>query len=51
MKIVKQSVELVDYMGSDLLVVNAARVSFAKASEWDEALQETMKFLDAQNKS
>ena len=28
-------VELIDYMGSDLTVVNAARVSFAKTSEWD----------------
>jgi thymidylate synthase (FAD) len=35
MKIVKQSVELVDSMGSDLSVVNAARVSFAKESEWE----------------
>ena len=35
MKIAKQSVELVDYMGSDLSVVNAARVSFAKQSEWE----------------
>lgn len=30
MKIVEQSVELIDYMGSDLSVVNAARVSFHK---------------------
>tara|TARA_B100002019_G_scaffold215781_1_gene188377 strand:+ start:739 stop:1392 length:654 start_codon:yes stop_codon:yes gene_type:complete len=28
-------VELIDHMGSDLTVVNAARVSFAKESEWD----------------
>lgn len=28
-------VELVDWMGDDLSVVNAARVSFAKQSEWD----------------
>ena len=28
-------VELVDYMGSDLSVVNAARVSFNKESSWD----------------
>ena len=27
--------ELIDYMGSDLTVVNAARVSFAKESNWD----------------
>jgi thymidylate synthase (FAD) len=33
MKISKQSVELVDFMGSDLSVVNAARVSFAKVSD------------------
>ncbi len=39
MKIVQPSVHLVDSMGSDLSVVNAARVSFAKESEleykWD----------------
>jgi len=29
-------VELVDYMGSDLTVVNAARVSFNKESDWEE---------------
>lgn len=34
MKIVPMSVELVEHMGSDLSVVNAARVSFAKESEW-----------------
>ena len=28
-------VELIDHMGSDLRVVNAARVSFDKASQWD----------------
>jgi len=28
-------VQLVDYMGSDLSVVNAARVSFNKESDWD----------------
>lgn len=28
------SVELIDSMGSDLSVVNAARVSFAKESDW-----------------
>ena len=28
-------VELIDYMGSDLSVVNAARVSFNKESDWD----------------
>lgn len=35
MKISPMSVELVDHMGSDLSVVNAARVSFAKESDWD----------------
>lgn len=34
MKIAEQSVELIDYMGNDLSVVNAARVSFAKESDW-----------------
>jgi thymidylate synthase (FAD) len=34
MKIAKQSVTLIDHMGSDLSVVNAARVSFHKESEW-----------------
>ena len=29
-------VEYVDHMGSDLSVVNAARVSFNKASDWEE---------------
>ena len=29
------NVALVDKMGSDLTVVNAARVSYAKESEWD----------------
>lgn len=29
-------VHLVDYMGSDLTVVNSARVSFRKESEWDD---------------
>lgn len=33
MKIVSQNVELIDSMGSDLSVVNAARVSFHKVSE------------------
>jgi thymidylate synthase (FAD) len=33
MKIVPMQVDLVDHMGSDLSVVNAARVSFSKISE------------------
>lgn len=35
MKITDMKVDLVDHMGSDLSVVNAARVSFAAASEWE----------------
>lgn len=30
----KGHVEYIEHMGSDLTVVNAARVSFAKTSEW-----------------
>ena len=29
------SVELVDFLGTDLTVVNAARVSMAKQSDWE----------------
>lgn len=35
MKVVEQQVTLVDSMGSDLSVVNAARVSFHKESDWE----------------
>lgn len=35
MRVSKQEVNLIDHMGSDLSVVNAARVSFAKESEWE----------------
>lgn len=35
MKIVPQSVTLLDYQGSDLSTVNAARVSFNKESDWE----------------
>jgi thymidylate synthase (FAD) len=35
MKVSEQSVSLVDEMGSDLSVVNAARVSFHKESVWE----------------
>ena len=35
MKIVPQSVTLLDYQGSDLSTVNAARVSFNKESTWE----------------
>lgn len=33
-------IELIDHMGSDLSVVNAARVSFNKESTWEELLPE-----------
>lgn len=33
------SVEVIDHMGSDLTVVNAARVSMAKESEWEDFKQ------------
>ena len=39
MKISQPSVHLVDFMGSDLSVVNAARVSFAKESFWENEEQ------------
>lgn len=35
MKIVPMTVEYVDHMGTDLSVVNAARVSFDKMSDWE----------------
>lgn len=35
MKIVPMSVTLIDSMGSDISVVNAARVSFHKESDWE----------------
>lgn len=35
MKIAKQEVTYLDHCGSDLSVVNAARVSFHKQSDWD----------------
>lgn len=36
MKVASIEVTLLDYMGSDLSVVNAARVSFEKEAEWEE---------------
>jgi thymidylate synthase (FAD) len=41
MNIVPMKVELIDSMGSDLSVVNAARVSFHKESDW-EYLEESL---------
>lgn len=50
MKIVPQSVELVDYMGNDLSVVNAARVSFAKESEsFSEKDEKLIRYLAEHN--
>lgn len=54
MKIVSMSVERVDSMGSDLSVVNAARVSFAKESELEglqlsEKDQKLIKYLAKHN--
>lgn len=37
MKIAAMNVDYVDHMGTDLTVVNAARVSFDKESEWEYA--------------
>jgi thymidylate synthase (FAD) len=42
-------VELLDHMGSDLTVVNAARVSFDKESEW-EKLPDHMSHFDTHGK-
>lgn len=40
MKVADMKVDLVDHMGSDLSVVNAARVSFDKESGWEEDCDE-----------
>lgn len=45
MKIVPMEVTLIDHMGSDLTVVNAARVSFAKESEWGDDVCEGGSYL------
>lgn len=51
MKITNISVELIDHMGTDLTVVNAARVSFDKESEWvfsdDDIFDVQLKEADA----
>jgi thymidylate synthase (FAD) len=50
MKISEMSVELVDYMGSDLSVVNAARVSFAKVSaEFSDSDAKLINYLAKHN--
>lgn len=50
MKISEQKVELIDSMGSDLSVVNAARVSFHKESEWEAVYPQQEGFGMAQIK-
>lgn len=47
MKIAKQTVHLVDFMGTDLSVCNAARVSFAKISEWENQDQQIQGVFDS----
>lgn len=42
-------VEYVDHMGSDLTIVNAARVSFNKESEWEEIDHEGIGILSAKD--
>ena len=43
-------VELVDYMGSDLTVVNAARVSFGKQKiEFEDGDEKLIKYLAKHN--
>ena len=44
MKLADMSVALADSMGSDLSVVNAARVSFAKESDWDYDIKHDGRF-------
>lgn len=45
MKTAEIAVTLIDHMGSDLSVCNAARVSFAKESSWSEASSDEDNFL------
>jgi thymidylate synthase (FAD) len=45
-KIVDQKVTLVDSMGSDLSVVNAARVSFDKESDWEYVVEIAIDYQD-----
>ena len=46
MKISNMAVDFVDSMGSDLSVVNAARVSFDKESEWEYKVVESTDEMD-----
>lgn len=47
MNIQQIKAEYLDHMGSDLTVVNAARASFGKESEWADAEHRTLKPADA----
>lgn len=42
----QQKVELIDHMGDDLRVVNAARVSFDKESDWEGGIENVLKYSD-----
>lgn len=46
MEISKQDVQLVDNMGTDLSVVNAARVSFDKQSDWEYEYESHIHFAE-----
>lgn len=50
MKIVDQQVTYLDHMGSDLSVVNAARVSFSKESKWGCTESLDLKLSEADEK-
>lgn len=45
MKIAQMNVDLVDHLGTDLTVVNAARVSFDKTSGWDYDSDKAVRLL------
>lgn len=47
MKTAQMNVDYVDHMGTDLSVVNAARVSFDKSTNWDDHFNETLGDKDA----
>ena len=49
MKIVPQSVTLLNYQGNDLSTVNAARVSFNKESDWEQDMDEGPPKLSAKD--
>ncbi len=46
----KGHVEYIEHMGSDLMVANAARVSFAKTSEWETTEDGTRKLSQRDQK-